>query len=183
MNKVNFDKFDNSWYNPGSISRRILWYFFSQIFINTTFLWPMAVKRFILKMFGMKIGRKFVIKPSVNIKFPWFLEISDNVWIGEKVWIDNFVTIKIGNNCCISQGAFLLTGNHDYKKESFDLVPGKITIEDGVWIGARAVVCPGVTLKSHSVLTVGSITSKDLDEYGIYMGNPAVKIRNRIIEN
>ncbi|MBK6978669.1 MAG: colanic acid biosynthesis acetyltransferase WcaF [Cytophagaceae bacterium] len=181
MKKVDFDKFDNSWYKPGSFLKRIFWYFFSLIFINTAFPWPMSLKKNILKIFGTKIGRKFVIKPSVNIKYPWFLEISDNVWIGEKVWIDNFVMVKIGINCCISQGALLLTGNHDYKKVSFDLIPGEITMEEGAWAGAKTVICPGVIMKSHSILTVGSIATKNLEENGIYVGNPALKIRNREI--
>jgi putative colanic acid biosynthesis acetyltransferase WcaF len=73
----------------------------------------------------------------------------------------------------------LLCGNHNYKKESFDLMTGKIIIEDGVWIGAKAIVCPGVTCHSHSVLSVGSVATKDLDANSIYQGNPAVKIKSR----
>ena len=49
-------------------------------------------------------------------------------------------------------------------------------------IGAKATVCPGVTCKSHSVLAVGSIATHDLDEYGVYQGNPAVKKRERVIK-
>jgi putative colanic acid biosynthesis acetyltransferase WcaF len=76
----------------------------------------------------------------------------------------------------------LLCGNHNIKKSTFDLLLGEITLEEGVWIGAQAVVCPGVTCKSHSVLTVASIATKDLEPYSIYQGNPAQKIRERIIE-
>ncbi|MBL7884268.1 MAG: colanic acid biosynthesis acetyltransferase WcaF, partial [Bacteroidia bacterium] len=66
-----------------------------------------------------------------------------------------------------------------YKKEIFDLIVGDITLEQGVWIGAKATVCPGVTCKSHSVLAVGSVATTDLDTYSIYQGNPAKKIRER----
>jgi putative colanic acid biosynthesis acetyltransferase WcaF len=89
--------------------------------------------------------------------------------------------VKIGDNVCISQGAMLLCGNHDYKKPTFDLITGPITLEEGVWIGAKSTVCPGVTCRSHAVLSVGSVASKDLDPYGIYRGNPAVKERERKI--
>lgn len=102
------------------------------------------------------------------------------MWIGEGVWIDNLGKVKIGNNVCISQGAMLLTGNHNYKKESFDLIVGDITLEDGVWVGAKSVVCPGVTMKSHSILTVGSVLTKDAEEYGIYQGNLAVMVKKRV---
>ncbi len=137
----------------------------------------------ILRFFGAKIGKNVMIKPKVNIKYPWFLEIGNNVWIGEMVWIDNYVQVVIKDNACLSQGAMLLTGNHDYKKSTFDLMTGEITISNGVWIGSKSIVCGGVICHSHSVLAVGSVTSKDLLSYSIYQGNPAVKIRDRIFSN
>ncbi|MGN6639057.1 MAG: colanic acid biosynthesis acetyltransferase WcaF, partial [Mucilaginibacter sp.] len=92
------------------------------------------------------------------------------------------VMITIGSHVCISQGATLLTGSHNYKKSSFDLITAGITLEDGVWIGAGAMVNLGITVGSHAVLTSGSIATKDLDPYSIYQGNPAVKVRSRNIE-
>ena len=77
----------------------------------------------------------------------------------------------------------LLCGNHNYKKPAFDLEIGEITLEDGVWIGAQALVCPGITCRTHSVLSVKSVASKDLEAYGIYRGNPAVKQKERTIES
>jgi len=77
----------------------------------------------------------------------------------------------------------LLTGNHNYKLPSFDLMTGKIVLEEGVWIGAKAVVCPGITCHSHSILTAGSVATKNLDAFGIYQGNPAVKIKERVIQS
>lgn len=134
-----------------------------------------------LRLFGARVGQGVLIKPSVRIKFPWKLTVGDYAWIGEDVWIDNLVMVSIGNNVCISQGALLLCGNHDYKKVSFDLIAKPIILENGAWIGAKSVVCPGVTCHSHSVLAVGSVTTKDLEAYGIYQGNPAIKVRDRII--
>ncbi len=135
----------------------------------------------LLRLFGAKIGVQVVIKPKVNIKYPWLLEISDHAWIGEKVWIDNLVQVSIGSHACISQGALLLTGNHNYKKSSFDLITGQIFIEDGAWVGAMAVICPGVRVSSHSIVTVGSVLTKSSSAYGIYQGNPAIKIKERQI--
>lgn len=148
---------------------------------KTMFPFPSKLKVTILKQFGTKIGYNVTIKPNVNIKYPWFLEIGSHVWIGEGVWIDNLAQVNIGNNVCISQDAYLLTGSHNYKKSSFDLILGRITLEDGVWIGAKATLCPNVTCKSHSVLAVGSVTSSDLQEYTIYQGNPALAKRKREI--
>ena len=52
-----------------------------------------------------------------------------------------------------------------------------LTIEDGVWIGAKSVVCPGLKMLSHSILTVGSVLTKDAEAYTIYQGNPAVAVK------
>lgn len=139
----------------------------------------MGIKILLLRVFGAKIGKRFVLKNNVIIKFPWKLSIGDDVWIGENVWIDNLDKVIIGNNVCISQGALLLTGNHDYTASTFDYMNSPITIEEGAWIGAKAVVCPGVKVHSHAILTVGSVATKNMDAYGIYQGNPAEKIRIR----
>ena len=178
---VNLKHYKNDWYKPGSSFKRILWYFSNIIIFKTSLPFPSVLKVYILRLFGAKIGNDVVIKPVVNIKYPWFLDISSNVWIGEKVWIDNIAKVKIGNNVVISQGAFLLTGSHDYKKETFDLITAAIKLEEGVWIGAKSTVCPGITCSSHSVLAVGSIATKDLESYTFYQGNPAIEKRKRVI--
>lgn len=91
--------------------------------------------------------------------------------------------MTIGKNCCISQGAMILCGNHNYKKSTFDLITKPIILEDGSWLGAKSVACPGITLKKNSILSVGSVATKSLDENSIYQGNPAVKIKERVIQN
>lgn len=180
--KTLLDTFSNSDFDKdANIVKRILWFFLHAIFFESSWMHFISVKRFLLKAFGAKIGKGLIIKPSVRIKFPWKLKIGDHVWLGEGCWIDNLDHVKIGNNVCISQGAILLTGNHDYTISSFDYRNAPIVLEDGVWIGANAVVCPGVICKSHSILTVSSVATKDLEPYSIYQGNPAVKIRDRKI--
>jgi len=181
MKKVDLLKFNNSWYKPGGALKRFIWYWKNLVLFKSSLPWPNSFKIFTLKFFGAKVGKGVLIKPCVNIKYPWFLEIGNNVWIGEEVWIDNLGKVKIGNNVCLSQGAMLLCGNHNYKKETFDLIVGDITLEDGVWVGAKAAVCPGVTMKSHSILSVGSVLTKDAEAYGIYQGNPAVLVKRRVI--
>jgi len=162
--------------------KQVFWYF-TNIFLFRNSLIPFYnLKVMVLRMFGARVGANVIIKPVVSIKYPWKLSIGDNCWIGEKVWIDNLDAIDIGKNVVISQGAMLLSGNHNYKKTSFDLMVNPIKLEDGVWIGARSVVCSGVVCKSHSVLTVNSVAIQDLEPFKIYQGNPAVYVRDRIIE-
>lgn len=178
--KTDLSKYDNSWYHPGAgMLKRLVWYFVN-ILLFTHGLFPFSgLKVFVLKIFGGTIGRGVFIKPCVNIKYPWNLQIGDHVWIGENVWIDNLATVKIGAHVCLSQGAMLLTGNHDFTKTAFDLTVKGIVLEDGVWIGAKAVVCPGVTCHEHSILTVSSVATKDMEPHGIYQGNPAIMVKKR----
>ncbi|WP_298780298.1 WcaF family extracellular polysaccharide biosynthesis acetyltransferase [uncultured Polaribacter sp.] len=175
--------FNNSSFQPGSLMKKIIWYFVNILFFMNPLIPISSLKVFILKLFGTRIGKGVVIKQNVNIKYPWLLEIGDYVWIGENVWVDNLGKVTIGDNVCISQGALLLCGNHNYKKSTFDLIVGEIHLEEGVWVGAKSVVCPDVTLKSHSILAVGSVANKDLEAYSIYQGNPAIRIRERNIES
>ncbi len=182
MNKTDLSKFDNDWYSPkAGIIKRGIWYLVNVVFFISPLLPLSSLKVFLLRLFGAKVGKGVIIKPAINIKYPWLLQIGDYSWLGENVWIDNLVEVEIGKHVCISQGAFLLCGNHNYKKSTFDLEVGKIKLDDGAWIGAKSIVCPGVTVGSHAVLAVGSIATKDLEPYFIYQGNPAVKVRERVI--
>ena len=79
-------------------------------------------RTFLLRLFGARIGQGVVIKPHVSIKFPWRLIVGNHVWIGERVWIDNLAEVAIGSNSCISQGAYLCTGSHDWSDSRFGLV-------------------------------------------------------------
>lgn len=173
--------YNNSWYDPGSPIKRAFWYFVNTIVFRNPFIPFSSLKCEILKMFGAKLGKNIVIKPRVNIKYPWFLTIGDDTWIGEDVWIDNVAEVKIGKNVCISQGAMILCGSHDYTSSAFDLIIKPITIEDGVWIGAQSTVSPGIECKSHSILSLKSVATKPLEAYGIYQGNPAKLVKYREI--
>lgn len=183
MLKTNLAIYDNSWYRPGgSILKRVSWLFVNAIFFKTTLVPVSKPKVALLRLFGARIGVNVEIKPCVNIKYPWHLSVGDYTWIGENVWIDNLTQTTIGSNVCISQGAMLLTGNHNYKNPGFDLIVKGILVEDGAWIGAQTVVCPGVKVGSHAVLAVGSIATEELLPYSIYQGNPAKKTRSRTME-
>jgi len=183
LNKeINFDNFKDE-VSPGIFRkfRYAFWLLISNVFFLTNIPYPNFTKVFILKCFGCKVGKNVVIKPWVKIKFPWMLTLGSSVWLGESVWIDNISEIKIGNNVCISQGALLITGNHNYSSEKFELISKPIIIEDGVWVCAKTIVIGGVTLRSHAVLAINSLASKDLESYSIYSGNPAVFIKKRSI--
>jgi putative colanic acid biosynthesis acetyltransferase WcaF len=184
VQKTNLSLYNNHPYHPGGNAfKRLLWHYINLVFFNSGLFPVYGLKVFLLKAFGAKTGKNIAIKPYVNIKYPWNLSIGDNTWIGENVWLDSLVMISIGPNACISQGATILTGSHNYKKSTFDLITGPVILEEGVWIGAGAIVNQGITAASHAVLTSGSVATKNLEAYSVYQGIPAVKVRQRIIES
>ena len=178
---TDLSRFDTGNYQAGSKIKIFIWFFINYYVFDSSFPWPYSLKKLLLIWFGASIGEGLVIKPKVRIKYPWRLSIGNHCWIGESVWIDNLEDVSIGNNVSISQGAMLLTGNHDYTRSDFAYRLGKIHIDDGVWIGAKSVVCPGVRCASHSILTVNSVANKNLNAWSIYAGNPAIFIRLRNI--
>jgi len=178
---------DLSRFSPGQFDRGAgvvkegLWLVVSLILFRLCPFSFSALKRGVLRAFGAEIGCNVTIKPQVKITFPWKLTVGNHVWLGEECWLLNLERVVIGNNVSISQRAFLCTGSHDYKKTTFDLITRPIKVEDGVWIGAGCWVGPGVTMGSHAVLTAASVTTKDLAANGIYRGNPAVLVKQRVI--
>ncbi|MDD7724227.1 MAG: WcaF family extracellular polysaccharide biosynthesis acetyltransferase [Bacteroidales bacterium] len=181
---VRLASFDGSSFDKGAgFTKTTIWYIVNALFVKASWNPFMKVKVTLLKLFGAHIGKGLVIKNNVNIKSPWNLTIGNDCWIGENCWIDNIDQVHIGNNACVSQGAMLLTGNHDYTIHSMPYRNAPITIEDGAWIGAQTTVCPGVTVHTNAILTVGSVATKDLKPNLIYQGNPATPIRRRNISS
>lgn len=171
--------FDRGSYTVGASAFKIAcWYLTSMLFFRSGFIPYSCILVAILRIFGAKIGSDVRIKPYIHIKYPWKLSVGDHSWLAD-CYIENIDQVTIGKNVCLSQQCMLLTGNHNYKLKTFDLITQPITIQDGVWICSRAIVCPGVVAESHSVLTTGSVAVKQLEYYKIYSGNPAKHHKNR----
>lgn len=186
MNTIARKQVDNASYKTtidigASRFKQLAWYMTNILFFKNPFNILSSSKVYLLKLFGARIGQGVLIKPAVNIKYPWKLQVGDYSWIGEDVWIDNLSDVVIGNNVTLSQGSLLLTGSHDPMKTTFDFISIPIVLEDGVWIGAKAVVFGGVTCRSHSILGLNSVAEKDLEPYTIYKGNPAIPVLTRTI--
>lgn len=181
---VNLARFDNSWFDPGrGFVVRALWHLTSAVLFQNPLNPSSALKAWLLRLFGARVGKQVIIKPSVNIKYPWNLSIGDYSWIGEHAWLDSLAEIRIGSSACISQGAYLCTGNHDWSDPAFGLIVKPIVIQEGAWVGARAIVLPGVTVKTHSVVTSGSVVSSDTEAYQVHAGNPAVPVKDRRVRD
>ena len=160
-----------------------LWLFLGAPILASRFMLSTRVRAAVLRIFGAKIGRNMYMKPGVRVKFPWYLSVGDHCWIGEDVWIDNLAPITIASHVCVSQGAYLCTGNHDWCSFNMRLFIRPIHLKRGCWVGAKTVVGPGVTVAEGAILTAGSVATKDLAPYGIYAGNPAVFLKRRVVRS
>ncbi|MEJ2881693.1 WcaF family extracellular polysaccharide biosynthesis acetyltransferase [Pedobacter sp. GR22-6] len=178
--KKNFDK--GNFQVGASRLKLAVWYLSNLLFFRSGLIPSSTILVVILRLFGAKIGRDVRIKPFIHIKYPWKLSIGDHSWLGE-CQIENLDYISIGKNVCISADAILLTGNHNYTSNSFKLITKPIVLEDGVWIATRAIVCPGVTAKTHSVLMTAALANTDLLAYTVYRGNPARPARTRVLQS
>jgi putative colanic acid biosynthesis acetyltransferase WcaF len=160
-----------------------VWYLVKIVFFLSALPWPSSLKRALLRIFGAKVGRGVVIKPRVNVHFPWRLEVGAHSWIGEEVFILNFDPVRIGSHACVSQRAFLCTGNHDFRDEKFSFRSAPISVGDGAWVGASVFVGPGVEIGADAVVTAGAVVLKSLPAGMVCGGNPAEARSRRWKEN
>lgn len=179
---VRLRDYNNAWYRPGrSTLVRTLWLFVGQPIFRSSLLPSSRLRVAMLRLFGAQVGRGVVIHSEVVVKYPWHLTVGDDCWIGERVWIDCLTTVELADNVCISQGAYLCTGNHNWSDPAFGLVTRPIRLLDGAWAGAQSVLLPGSSLGVGSVAAAGSVVSGAVHDWQIHAGNPARYLRDRTV--
>lgn len=136
----------------------------------------------ILRLFGAKIGKGVLLRPSAKFTYPWKIEIGDYSWIGDEVVLYSLGEISIGSHSVISQRSYLCAGSHDYKKINFPLIANKIKIENHCWVATDVYVAPGVTIGEGTIVGARSSVFKDLPEMKICIGNPAKPVKDRVLE-
>lgn len=131
-------------------------------FVFTKVWCPSRLRCAILRALGAQVGTGVFIKHGVTIQWPWRLTVGDDTWLGVGVSIVNIEHLTIGSNVCVSQEAFLCTGSHDYRSPVFEYDNRPTTIEDGVWVGARAMVLRGITVGADSVIGAQAVVVRDI---------------------
>jgi len=139
-------------------------------------------RRFLLRLFGAKIGKGVIIRPTVKITYPWKVKIGNFSWIGDDVTLYSLGDIEIGMNTVISQKSYLCTGSHDYSKKNFPIFSNKISIKDGCWLATDVYIAPGVTIGNGAVIGARSSVFNNLEGNKVYVGSPAKYIKNRKVE-
>lgn len=138
-------------------------------------------RRFLLRLFGAKIGQKVLIRPSARFTYPWKVSIGDYAWIGDDVVLYSLGEISIGQNAVISQRSYICTGSHDISKQAFDIYAKPICIGEGAWVATDVFVAPGVTIGSGAVVGARSTVLDDLPDGMVCYGSPAKPIKKRVI--
>ena len=139
-------------------------------------------RRFLLRLFGAKIGKKVLIRPSAKFTYPWKISIGDYTWIGEDCILYSLGNITIGKHVAIAHGVYFNTGLHDYTNESFDINHKDVIIEDEAWITNDVYIAPGVRIGKGCVIGARSNVFKSMPEGFICYGNPANAIKKRKLE-
>ncbi|MNR82135.1 Maltose O-acetyltransferase [compost metagenome] len=136
-------------------------------------------RRFLLRAFGAKIGKKVIIRPTARITYPWKVSIGDYSWVGDDVVLYSLGDIIIGSNTVISQRSYICTGSHDYNTLAFNIFSKPIVIEDQAWIATDVFVSPGVRIHEGAVVGARSSVFSDIPARTIYIGSPARFKSNR----
>ena len=178
---IRLSSYSNSEFDRGAPAwKEALWWVFRSLLFAPWFPVPSVLKVAVLRSFGASVGTDVVIRSRVNITFPWKLEIGDHVWIGDEVMILSLAPVRIGANSCISQRAFICTGSHDYRKDSFDLVTLPVSIGESCWVGANVFIGPGVDIAPGSVCAAGAVVVKSVGPHQVVGGNPARMISSSL---
>lgn len=161
-----------------TVSRKIRigsWFLVLHTFFKSAFF-PSLLRPCLLRIFGASIGHGVLIRRGVRVHFPWNLDIGDDCWIGEEVWLINHEKITIGSNVCISQRSIICSGGHDYRSASLEYAHKPVVIKDGAWVCLDAKVLPGVTIGECSVVSAGEIVRKSLPDYSMLVGGQVRQI-------
>ncbi|MEM7555797.1 MAG: hormogonium polysaccharide biosynthesis acetyltransferase HpsU [Cyanobacteria bacterium P01_A01_bin.84] len=170
---VDLSKYNQSWYDRGRSSWFVLLWWFVQAVIFPLTLHNMSSLRCnILRLFGARIGKDVLIRPTARFTYPWKISIGDYSWIGDDVVLYSLDQINIGNHCVVSQKSYLCTGSHDIRDRAFGLKTAAINIEDGVWIASDCFISPGVEIGSNAVIGARSSVTSDIPDAKVCWGTP-----------
>ena len=132
-----------------------------------------------LKVFGANLSGMPFIHSTARIQIPWNLTMQHRACLGERANAYSLGKIEIQEGATVAQEAYLCTGTHDFNDPSLQLIAKPITIGKNSFIGARAMILPGVSIGNQAIVGAMSVVSKDVPDHQVVAGNPAKKIGER----
>lgn len=157
-----------------------LWWIVEALLVRPTPQIFFGWRRFVLRLFGARIGPGVLIRPSVRVVYPWKVSIGANSWIGDDVNLYSLGEIEIGHDVVVSQGTYLCTGSHDHLRPDFAIFARPIVVEPEAWIAAQCFVAPGVRVGRGAVVQARAVVMRDVAPGTIVGGHPAVVIGSRL---
>jgi maltose O-acetyltransferase len=137
------------------------------------------LRRFSYRLCGIRIGKGSAIHMNAVFYYPPNISIGNDTVIGERVVLDGRDKLVIGNHVDIASEVMIYNAEHDINDAGFKAVTAPVTIEDYVFIGPRAIILPGVTVRKGAVIGAGAVVTKDVEEFTIVGGVPAKEIGQR----
>lgn len=137
------------------------------------------VRKFMLRLFRMKIHKSAVIYSGFLVRAPHKVFIGKGTVVGYNCELDGRKGLTIGDNVNISSDVKFYTLQHDYNDKHFKAVGAPIEIKDYAWISVRAIILPGVTIGRGAVVAAGAVVTKNVPDCVIVGGIPAKIIGNR----
>lgn len=138
--------------------------------------------RFVYRAFGAKIPHESIIHPTARIYMPWNLEMGFYSVIGSNVKVLNAAPLIIGDNCAVSERAFLCGASHNIYSDLHEQTNAPIVLKDRSWVAAEAFVGMGVTIGEGAVVGARAVVFKNVAPWTVMGGNPAVVIKKRDIK-
>jgi putative colanic acid biosynthesis acetyltransferase WcaF len=170
---IDLRKYDQSWFDRGKPTWFIMLWWLVQAIVfpvsphNTHF-----IRCGLLRLFGAKIGKSVIIRPTARFTYPWKVKIGDYSWIGDDVVFYSVDRIEVGSHCVISQKSYLCTGSHDLQDAAFQFLSAPIAIGNGVWIATDCFIAPGVKIGANSVIGARSSVFGNTSEATVAWGSP-----------
>ncbi|MDM9384892.1 hormogonium polysaccharide biosynthesis acetyltransferase HpsU [Chlorogloeopsis sp. ULAP01] len=170
---IDLRKYDQSWFDRGRPGWYVLlWWFVQAIAFPLTFHPFNNLRCALLRLFGARIGKGVLIRPTARFTYPWKITIGDYSWIGDDVVLYSLDYIHIGEHCVVSQKSYLCTGSHDIHDPSFGLTTASIYIGNGAWIAADCFIAPGVKIGANAVIGARSSVFSDIPSGQVGWGTP-----------
>ena len=131
------------------------------------------------QMFG-SVGDNVWINQPITLAVGATVTIGEGTYINSGLMLIDDYNITIGKGCLFGTNVTLCTTGHPIDPEARargGMYSFPITIGDGAWIGAGAIILPGVTIGKYAVIGAGSVVTKDIPDYTVAVGNPCRPLR------
>ena len=143
-------------------------------------------KRFLVRWAGAKIGKNVRINSSVVFSGNGELVIGDDVWVGPGNMISPVAPARVvvGSHVDLGPGVMILTGSHEVDPAGAHIggrgMVASVTVGDGCWVGARAIILPGVSLADKTLVAAGAVVTKSVKDSCLLLAGVPAEVKKKL---